>query len=52
MGEEGLPKRIRLEWEIIMKEEEWKWEGEGQTKCKGRIYIRGHRENWFNWIRQ
>ena len=29
MGEEGLPKRIRLEWEIIMKEEEWKWEGEG-----------------------
>ena len=25
MGEEGLPKRIRLEWEIIMKEEEWKF---------------------------
>ena len=29
MGEEGLPKRIRLDWEIIMKEEEWKWEVEG-----------------------
>ena len=29
MGEEGLPKRIRLDWEIIMKEEQWKWEVEG-----------------------
>ena len=39
MGGEGLPKRTRLAWEIIMKEEEWKWEGEGRTKCKRRIYI-------------